>query len=207
MEFSIILVLFTISIGTMIMTRWKIGIIEKETEKMSSTQHYFLKQCKNKFVQNYDLNKDMLNINIFVDKYLTKTKICGCKLDMWNHISGQAFFWSVLCCGIFIFKGIYEDVQLRELIPFYAIAIAEVYLYFSFASIFDSSKCMRQMRLNMMEYFEHHKKNRLHVVEDFQKEEEELQKQIENKIDEKLPSYFTTEKEKELESLLQEFLL
>ena len=185
----------------------------KDAENMSITKRRELKAIKTKFLNSYgkkDMEEDdywvqeKINVEVFVDKAVSKLKICGRKPHTWRFISVQFLLFSILFAGIGIFRGIVENMSFAEISPFYVLAFMEVYVYFSIVSICDFEGKDHLLRLTIIEYIENHMVNRIQIARAFQAEEnvikilEEEQKKIEN---------FSKEKELDLEALLQEFLV
>ena len=71
------LILLLLSIICQIM----IGVIYrrmiKETDNMAATDNKFLKQCKLKFINCYQMNAGVANISVFVDKFIANVSFKG----------------------------------------------------------------------------------------------------------------------------------
>lgn len=185
----------------------------KEAENMSITKRKELKAIKTKFLNSYGRKEteeekyfiqESINVEVFVDKAVSRMKICGAKPHIWRFLSGQNLLISIIFAGVGIFRSIVTERTIREILPFYLIAFLELYIYFSVISICDYEGKEKILRLTIIEYIENHMVNRIQVAKAFQAEEKVI-KILEEEQSKK--ETFSKEKEQELEALLQEFLV
>lgn len=137
----------------------------KEADNMATTDNKLLKQCKLKFANCYQLNNGVSNIPIFVDKFLNKLALGPFPFDTLYHLSGQCMLLSVICAGIGVCRSIVLGRTLGEILPFYIISFAGLYLYFSVSSIVDIKTHKRILKVNLVDYLENHLSARIGVTE------------------------------------------
>ena len=205
---------FLISIAGIIILAARYGILIREAEHMSITKRKALKAIKTKFFNSYGKDEnteedkykiqEQVNVEVFVDKFVNKLKFSGLKAHTWRFLCGQSLIISIFFAGMGIFRGIIAERTLKEISPFYLIAFLELYVFFSISSICDFEGKEKLLRLTIVEYLENHMVNRMRVVRAFQEEERNIQKLSEEKS---RKNTFSKEREQELESLLQEFLI
>lgn len=204
---SIVLVLFVAAIIIQIMLSRYYTLLILETENMSTTQVPTLCQCKRKFSNNYRLNNGIMNVSVFVEKYLNKIKMGKCKITTWKHISGQLMLLSVFTAGVGACLGIIEGSTLGEILPFYIVSMFGLYFYFAISGAVDVAEKRDLLKTNLIDYLENHMGNKLEDLEDSIKkldEEVTITKDMKNEA-----RAIIAEKRKEtaeLEELLREFL-
>lgn len=202
---GVILFLFIISIGIQIVIgRFFTGLI-RETENMASTDRTLLCQCKRKFASCYELNTGVLNVSVFVDKFLNKIKIGNVTVTWLKHLSGQLMLLSVFTCGLGACLGIVRGETVGDILPYYMISLFGLYIYFSISSFVDLTGKRRILKTNVIDYLENNMISKLTVLEEDIKIVDG-EKHQEEKIQEKRKPRFGKSEEKELEELLKEFL-
>lgn len=137
----------------------------QETDNMATTGNKLLKQCKLKFTNCYQMNKGVPNIPVFVDKFLSRLTVGPVSFDLLEHLSGQLMLLSVVFCGIGVCKSIIDGHMLGEILPFYAAALLELYLYFSLSAIADIKSYRRVLKINLVDYLENHLSARISVTD------------------------------------------
>lgn len=207
------LLFFMASMSVLIFLAVEYGNFIKDAENMSITKRRELKAIKTKFLNSYGRKEtedeeywvqERINVEVFVDKAVSKLKICGRKPHTWKFISIQFLLFSILFAGIGIFRGIIANMSFAEISPFYVLAFVEVYVYFSIVSICDFEGKDHLLRLTIIEYIENHMVNRIQIARAFQAEENVIKLMEE---EQQRKNHFSKEKELELEDLLQEFLV
>lgn len=207
------LLFFMASLSVLIFLAVEYGNFIKDAENMSITKRRELKAIKTKFLNSYGRKEtedeeywvqERINVEVFVDKAVSKLKICGRKPHTWKFISIQFLLFSILFAGIGIFRGIIANMSFAEISPFYVLAFVEVYVYFSIVSICDFEGKDHLLRLTIIEYIENHMVNRIQIARAFQAEENVIKLMEE---EQQRKNHFSKEKELELEDLLQEFLV
>lgn len=204
---------FAASMGVLIFLAMQYDCFIKDAENMSITRRKELKAIKTKFLNSYgrketedeeDWVQEKVNVEVFVDKAVSKMKICGRKPHTWRFLGGQFLLFSILFAGIGIYRGIVSNMSFKVISPLYVIGFLEVYIYFSVLGICDFQGKDRLLRLTIIEYIENHMVNRIQIARAFQAEENII-KIMEEEQQKK--NDFSKEKELELEDLLQEFLV
>ena len=71
----------------------------KETDHISTAKSKFLKQCKLKFINCYQLSGEVSNISVFVDKSISKISFLGISMTGLHHLAGQFVLLSVVAAG------------------------------------------------------------------------------------------------------------
>ncbi len=186
----------------------------RETDNMATTDNKLLKQCKLKFTNCYQMNKGMPNISIFVDKFLSRLAVGPFSFETIYHLSGQMMLLSVVCSGAGVCRRILAGGPTGEILPFYAASLLELYLFFSVSTMADVREYKKVLKINLVDYLENHLSARINVTDqDIEKLYGSRKLQVMPVMKEKsseaaVPRMegFTEDQEKELESLLSEFL-
>lgn len=133
----------------------------KETENMSSTKKKLLKQIKLKFESCYRLNLDVNNVEVFIDKYIYRYKICGMNLNTMNHIVDlPALFCVMIGVGSGIIGILYESKM--DLIVSYVSAGTFLAIFLVILSQMADIDMKRQILVtNIQDYLENTLLNRL----------------------------------------------
>ncbi len=137
----------------------------KAADNMSSTRNKLLKQCKLKFANCYQLNNGVANIPVFVDKFLNRLALGPFSFETLYHLSGQTMLLSVVSCGVGICRSILNGKMLGEILPFYIVSFAGLYLYFSVSTVVDIKGKRRILKVNLVDYLENHLSARIDVTE------------------------------------------
>ena len=136
----------------------------READNMSATGNKFLKQCKTKFANCYQLNQGVSNIPVFVDKFLSRLAIGPLSFETIDHLSGQVMLLSVVCAGVGICRSIVGGKMLGQILPFYILCFLELYLYFSVSAVLDIRGKRRILKIQLVDYLENHLSARIHVT-------------------------------------------
>lgn len=163
---EIVLVFLALSILFQIITGLIYRKIIRETDNMSVTENRFLKQCKLKFSNCYELNEGNINIPVFVDKFMSQIRFAGISLSIMTHLSGQFMLLSVFAAGIGACKGIIEGDMLGELLPYYIASLFGLYAYFSVSSFVDVKRKSSMLRTNLIDYLENHLVKHLNLAKE-----------------------------------------
>ena len=140
------------------------GHLIRETDNMAVTKSRILKQCKLRFMNCYQMNNGVNNIPVFVDRFLSRMSLGAFTYERLYHFSGQTMLLSVLACGIGICKCIVEGHMLGEILPFYILCFAGLYLYCSVSSAVDIKGKRRLLKVNLVDYLENHLSTRIGVT-------------------------------------------
>lgn len=133
----------------------------KETDNMSATNNKFLKQCKLKFINCYQLNEGVANISVFVDKFLSRISFMGVSLTGLQHLGGQFMLLSVVVAGIGACGEIVQGETVARVLPFYIVGFVGLYIYFSISGLIDVQGKRERLKTNLMDYLENHMVNKL----------------------------------------------
>lgn len=159
------LALMAVSLGIRILLGFLYQGMIKEADNMAATENKLLKQCKLKFANCYQLNNGVANIPIFVDKFLSRLSLGAISFQTLYHLSGQTMLLAVVCAGIGICRSIMEGRMLGEILPFYIVSFAGLYLYFSVSSVVDIQGKRRVLKVNLVDYLENHLSCRIDVTQ------------------------------------------
>lgn len=168
-EELVITILILSFLGVSIFLRVLLGLLYqkmiRETDNMASTENKLLKQCKLKFANCYQLNNGVANIPVFVDKFLNRLALGPLSFGTMYHLSGQSMLLSVVCAGVGICRSILSGRMLGEILPFYIVSFAGLYLYFSVSTVVDLKGKRRVLKVNLVDYLENHLSARIDVTE------------------------------------------
>ena len=209
----IVLLFLVLSILCQIMIGVLYQKMIRETDNMAVTENKLLKQCKLKFSNCYELNDGIVNIPVFVEKFMNRISLGGISLNSMTHMSGQCMLLSVFVAGIGACRGIIGGETIGDLLPFYIISFFGLYVYFSVASIVDVKGKRNIVKTNMVDYLENHMVKHLILVKEEEMQQHILKKENrEPKISEENPpisgqKLFSKREEEELEALLKEFFV
>ena len=73
---------------------------------MGTSRNKLVKQMKLKFETFYKLKIGVNNVDIFVDKYVYKYKVCGLLLSTWDNVSGLMLVMCLLIAPIASILGL-----------------------------------------------------------------------------------------------------
>ena len=93
----------------------------KETDNMSTAKNKFLKQCKLKFINCYQLSGEVANISVFVDKSMSKISFLGISMSVWHHLAGQFILLSVVAAGAGACYEITQGETVGKILPYYCL--------------------------------------------------------------------------------------
>lgn len=205
---------FMLSMGILLFLTIRYDQLIRDAENMSITQRKELKAMKTKFLNSYGAEKteednryarkEQINVEVFVDKAISRFTFRGLNVKSWRFFAGQTLFMSTLFAGFGAFNSLIKGSSLHEISPFYLIVFLELYVYFSVLSICDFEGKEKLLRLTILEYMENHMLNRIQVAEAFLAEEN-VPRTLETEQKKEEP--FSEEEEKELDELLQEFFV
>ena len=218
-----ILVLLSLSIICQIVSGVIYHKLIWETENMSTTTNRTLQKLKLKFTSCRQLHESVLNVPVFVDKFINQIKVGRLPLSYLRHIAGQLMLLAVLVAGIGACQGIIHDEDFFQIAPFYLISFLGLYSYFAVSSLVDIPGKIKVLRTNLVDYLENHLASRLEQTQldmrmiqtDVSEEPEQKDKPIilpdislseHKEEDMKNSPAFTSSEAEELELLLKEFL-
>ena len=201
---SLIFIFFLASILLQIIIGRFLNDLIRESENMASTDKRILRECKRKFTNCFQTNDGVLNVSVFVDKFLNKIDLGKLPLLKLRHLSGQLMLLSVFIAGIGACRGIIKGETLGEVLPFYIISLFGLYIYFSIGGAIDITGKRRVLKINIVDYLENNLVNKLSILEEdlkiIEQDSDIMEKEGKKRI------YFGRSEEKELEELLKEIL-
>lgn len=205
---SVVLVLFFSGTIIQLLLSHFFSVLISETENMAATEVALLCQCKRKFSNCYRLHNGILNVPVFVEKFLNKMKMGRFTVLTWKHISGQLILLSVFTAGLGACQGIIEGNTLGEILPFYIISMFDLYLYFAISGFVDITEKKRVLKINLVDYLENHMGNKIEDLEESIRKLEELEEnaKFESKREYNDAVLRNKSDKAELEELLREFL-
>lgn len=181
------------------------------TDGISGYSNKLLKQCKDKYIQCYQLNGGVSNITAFVDKYLNRIKFLGMTIHFMKNLSIQFMLIGIFIAGLGICRGLIEGNQFFDLLPFYIICLFGIYLFLSVTSLVDISTRKQVLKANLIDYLENHIARRLEKgTKDKTILHESLSKEkITNSTEPKIPSQpsISPEEVLQLQELLKSLLV
>ena len=156
---SIIFMLLGILYQTMIGVCYQRMI--QATDGILGTNNKLLKQCKERFIQCYQANGGVPNINAFVDKYVGRLKFMGMTIHFLKNLSIQFMLAGVFVAGFGVCKGLISGSKIIDLLPFYISSLFGIYLFLSVVSIVDIPVRKQALVTNLTDYLENHVAKRL----------------------------------------------
>lgn len=133
----------------------------RETENLSTTENKQLKQCKLKFQHCYQLNGKIPNIDVFVDKFISRLAVGSITLNMLKVIASQLVLLSVFLAGLGACIAIIEGEILFRILPYYLLALVGLYIYFAVAAVVDLQGRKEVLKINLIDYLENHLVSRM----------------------------------------------
>ena len=205
---SVVLVLFLSGTIIQLLLSHFYSVLIAETENMATTEVELLFQCKRKFSNCYRLHNGVLNVSVFVDKYLNKIKMGKFSVSTWKHFSGQLILLSIFTAGLGACIGIINGKTIGEILPFYIISMFDLYFYFAISGFIDVEEKKRVLKINLVDYLENHMGNKLEDLEVSIKHLEDVEKEFPPgaKPEFKEAILKNRSDKAELEELLREFL-
>ena len=163
---SAVLLLFIFAVLIQIRMNHYYAILILETEKMATTQIDILCQCKRKYTNNYRLNNGVVNVSVFVEKYLNKMRMGKCKISTWKNLSGQLVLFAVFAAGLGVCISIIQGSTFGEILPFYIVSMFGLYFYFAISGALDIADKRDVLKINLVDYLENHMGNKIDDLED-----------------------------------------
>ena len=168
MEEKLITILMLTCLALSIFLRIFLGMLYqnmiRETDNMATTGNRLLKQCKLKFANCYEMSNGVANISVFVDKFISRLALGRLSFETMYHLSGQTMLLSVVLSGVGVCKSIIAGRTLGEILPFYIVSFAGLYLYFSVSAVADIRGKRRVLKVNLVDYLENHLSPRINVT-------------------------------------------
>lgn len=205
---SVVFALFLAGVIIQLLLSHFYSVLIMETDNMATTEMPLLSQCKRKFSNSFRLHNGVMNVPVFVEKYLNKIKMGKFRVSTWKHLSGQLILLSVFAAGLGACKGIVDGKTLGEVLPFYIISMFDLYFYFAISGFVDIEEKKRVLSTNLVDYLENRMGNKLEELEISMKHLEDVENQFPmgSKSEFKDTILQNRNDKAELEELLREFL-
>lgn len=179
-----ILVLFIFSLLCQIVTGFLYQNMIKETYNMSSTKNKMLKICKLKFTNRYELHEKVVNIPVFVDKFIHSIKWGPFSVRGVQHFSGQLLLLSIFVTGVGACRAIIAEATIGEILSYYMLVFLMLYAYFSVSAAVDLKGKKDVLKTNLIDYLENNMSVRIPQSRKEQERLDELEKEGEQKSSE-----------------------
>ena len=205
---SAVLLFFVVAIMIQVLLSRFYTLLILETENMATTKVPLLCHCKRKYSNAYRLNNGLLNVPVFVERFLNKVRMGKLRVTAWKHLSGQLILLSVFTAGLGACLGIVQGNTLGEILPFYIVSMFGLYFYFAISGAMDINEKKEVLKTNLIDYLENHMGNKLEELEESFRKLDSYEMQSADMI-KKAPCSDTVRKRAqtaELEELLREFL-
>lgn len=212
-----------------ILCRFITGVLLKklirEAGNMSATDNRLLKQCRLKFQNCYELNKGVVNVSVFVEKFMQGIRVGKCSLRLINQFSGQFLLISVFADGIGACIGMSHGETLGQVLPYYLLAFLSLYLHFSISGLIDVPGKQEALRTTVTDFLENRMTERMKSVKRDTEYLDRLEKEAAEKREAEKKGVLASEQkqdampepkrkesapksvpDEELETLLREFL-
>lgn len=163
---GIMLLFFGIGMGMLLLLGLIYDSMIHETENMAVTKNVSLKQCKTKFIKCFQLNGKVNNVEIFVEKFLSRLAVGPFSFDALYHLAGQAQLLSIVAAGTGICRTIARGCGMWEVIPFYLAVFVELYVYFSVSALMNLREKRRVLKVNLVDYLENHLSVRIGMTQE-----------------------------------------
>lgn len=133
----------------------------KQTDNMACAKSKFLKQCKLKFINCYQISGEVTNVSVFVDKSMTKISFLGISMSGFHHLAGQFVLLSVVTAGAGACQEITQGETVGKILPYYVVSFLGLYVYFSVSGLVDIAGKKERLKINLVDYLENHMANKL----------------------------------------------
>lgn len=133
----------------------------KQTDNMACAKSKFLKQCKLKFINCYQISGEVTNVSVFVDKSMTKISFLGISMSGLHHLAGQFVLLSVVTAGAGACQEITQGETVGKILPYYVVSFLGLYVYFSVSGLVDITGKKERLKINLVDYLENHMANKL----------------------------------------------
>lgn len=133
----------------------------KASANMSSSKNKLVKQMKLKFETFYKLKIGVNNVDIFVDKYVYKYKICGLLLSTWENIGGLMLMLCLLTAPVFSILGLILECGETKILSTFFTGVCTSAVLILVDNLFNISSKRQMIKLNIKDYLENYLKARL----------------------------------------------
>jgi hypothetical protein len=149
----------------------------KASDNMAKSKNKLTQMMKKKFETYYTLKIGVNNVDIFVDKYVFRHRICGILLSTWENIGGQILMLCLLIGSISTIIGLIYECGKQQILSTFSVGILTSGLLIFLEGLINLVGRKELIRLNMKDYFENILKVRLEqeqvqpeLIEQYKKE-------------------------------------
>lgn len=133
----------------------------KASASMSSSKNKLVKQMKLKFETFYKLKIGVNNVDIFVDKYVYKYKICGILLSTWENLGGLMLMLCLLTAPVFSILGLILECGEHQILSTFFTGVCTSAILILVDNLCNISSKRQMLKLNIKDYLENYLKVRL----------------------------------------------
>lgn len=151
---SSVLLLFIFSLLCQIVIGFLYQNMIKGTYNMSSTENKMLKKCKLKFTNRYQLHEKVVNIPVFVDKFIHSIKFGPFSAKGLQHFSGQILLLSIFITGVGACRAIIAEETIGEILAYYVLVFIMLYAYLSVSAAVDLKGKREILKTNLIDFLE-----------------------------------------------------
>ncbi len=174
-----VLLLFIFSLLCQIIIGFIYQNMIKGTNNMSSTENKMLKKCKLKFTNRYELHEKVVNIPVFVDKFIHSIKLGPFSARALQHFSGQILLLSIFISGVGACRAIIAEEIIGDILAYYVVVFIMLYTYFAVSAAVDLKGKKEILKTNLIDYLE----NNISVRIPQSKKEQERLDRLEEEAD------------------------
>ena len=128
---------------------------------MGTSRNKLVKQMKLKFETFYKLKIGVNNVDIFVDKYVYKYKVCGLLLSTWDNISGLMLIMCLLIAPVASILGLIMKCGEDNILYTFFAGVCSSAVLILVDNLFNIPSKRQLIKLNMKDYLENYLKARL----------------------------------------------
>lgn len=161
---ALYLTAFMISIGR----RWIFGVLASEAGKMASTRNRLLKHIKLKYENAFRLEKNVHNVEIFVEKHLIYKKYCGISLYRLPYVMSTCK-WMGVWLGLYvIWYEYYKHASFQnKYIMIYGMGSVMMWLSLEIIeNLLATEYVQKKAVLSISNYLDNHLRNQLEPAAD-----------------------------------------
>ncbi len=128
--------------------------MEKESQSLEEGNAALLLPCIKEYVRE---ELKIRNISLFIERNLREIRIKKISLIRLKHISGQSLLFGIFLAGVGACIQIIGGKTLGQILPFYLLSFLGLYCYFSLSSWVDYEERKKEIKENLLDFFEHKK--------------------------------------------------
>ena len=123
-------------------------------QNMSSTKNKVIRCMREQFVNRYQAEFGVHNVDIFVDKYLTNCRLCGILLSTWENFCGQTLWCSLLFSALGAFLSMLYELSSKLILSTIFVGLCGTTLLILFDGVGQLSTKKRRLRIQLRDYLE-----------------------------------------------------